>query len=54
MDTIMNLNKNGTVTEECLPYSSQNGEVEECPTLCKDGSQIKKYYSKQGYSLGFY
>ena len=47
--------KNGTVTEKCLPYSSADvtsifEEVEQCPTKCKDGSDIIKYHSKNAYS----
>ena len=50
IDSHLDLVKNGTVTEECLPYSSVKGEVEECPTSCKDGSDIKKrYYAKNTY-----
>ena len=46
-----NLVKNGTVTEECLPYSSAKGySIETCPTTCKDGSDLKFYYSKNSYS----
>jgi C1A family cysteine protease len=46
-----NLAKNGTVTEECLPYSSASGNsIEECPTTCKDGSDFQLYYSKNSYS----
>ena len=46
-----NLAKNGTVTEECLPYSSASGFInDECPTTCKDGSNLQLYYSKNSYS----
>ena len=46
-----NLAKNGTVTEECLPYSSARGIIiDDCPTSCKDGSQFQLYYSKNSYS----
>ena len=41
----------GTVTEECLPYSSDDGEtIEECPSKCKNGEELKIYYSKNAYS----
>jgi len=33
----------GVVTEACLPYSSGDGSVEDCPTTCKDGSTWFKY-----------
>lgn len=47
----LNLNKNGTVTEECFPYSPYNEiTIEECPYFCKDVSQFNKYYSKNAYS----
>jgi C1A family cysteine protease len=39
----IDLEKNGTVTEECVPFSSGDGKtVEKCPTKCKDGSELKK------------
>lgn len=47
IDSQLNLIKNGTVTEECLPYSSMNHKVEACPTTCKDPNvEYKKYYAK--------
>jgi len=33
----------GTTTEECDPYTAGEGEVEACPSTCKDGSDIKLY-----------
>ena len=50
IDSQFNLVKNGTVTEECLPYSSDGGLVGECPTKCKDNSELEKYYSLNAYS----
>lgn len=47
----LNLIKNGTVTEECMPYSSNKGIVEKCSYTCKDGSEKKKYYSKNAYII---
>lgn len=47
----LNLVKTGTVTEECMPYTSNLGKVEECSTTCKGGSEKKKYYSKNAYSI---
>lgn len=38
----------GVVVDSCLPYTSQNGTVEACPSKCKDGSDIKKYHAKEG------
>ena len=50
IDAQMNLVKNGTVTEGCLPFTSGDGTVTaKCPTSCKDGSQFKKYYSQNAY-----
>lgn len=52
LDSQLYLVKNGTVTEECMPFSSLKGEIEECPTSCKDGSDIKKrYYAKNSYIM---
>lgn len=51
IEAIFNLVKNGTVTEQCFPYSSGNGNVkEDCPTKCKDDSEYVKYYGKNGFS----
>lgn len=50
LEAFMNLNKNGTVTERCLPYSSVNSFIEHCPNTCKDGANIKKYHSKNTYT----
>ncbi len=50
IDPELNLVKNGTVTEGCLPFSSEDGKtIEPCPTSCKDGSEFKKYYAKNAY-----
>ena len=50
IDPQMNLVKNGTLTEGCLPFSSGDGiTIEPCPTTCKDGSEYKKYYSQNPY-----
>ena len=50
IDSQLNLVKNGTVREECLPFSSADGKtIEKCPTICKDGSSMKKYYSQNAY-----
>ena len=50
IDSQLNLVKNGTLTEGCLPFSSGDGiSMEECPTSCKDGSEFKKYYSQNAY-----
>ena len=46
-----NLVKNGTVTEACLPYSSSDGNyIESCPTKCKNGDDLVKYYAKSAYT----
>lgn len=50
LDAALNLVKNGTVTEECQPYLSGDGKIRACPTKCKDGSALKKYYAKEIYT----
>ena len=46
-----NLVKNGTVTEECLPYASGNGRNREsCPAKCKNGDDLVLYYAKNAYT----
>ena len=48
-----NLVKNGTVKEECLPYSSGNGNIiDSCPTQCKNGDELEKFYAKSAYTTG--
>ena len=50
IDPELNLIKNGTLTEGCLPFSSGDGiSMEPCPTSCKDGSEFKKYYAQNAY-----
>ena len=50
IDAAMNLVKNGTVTEGCLPFSSGDGiTIEQCPSRCKDGSTYRKYYGQNAY-----
>ena len=50
IDPELNLIKNGTLTEGCLPFSSYDGRtMEPCPTSCKDGSEFKKYYAQNAY-----
>ena len=51
IDPELNLVKNGTVTEGCLPYKSGDGEtMPQCPTSeCEDGSEFKKYYAQNAY-----
>ena len=50
IDPELNLIKNGTVTEGCLPFSSSDGIIiDKCPTFCKDGSEFKKYYAQNAY-----
>ena len=51
IDPQLNLIKNGTVTEECLPYSSGSGTITDtCPEKCKNGSDLKIYHSQNAYS----
>ena len=51
IDPQLNLIKNGTVTEQCLPFSSGDGKITtECPKdKCPDGSDAKRYYSQNAY-----
>ena len=51
IDSQLNLIKNGTVTEECLPFDSDDGIIrDECSSKCKSGTDIKKrYYSQKAY-----
>lgn len=37
------LTTSGAVSDSCFPYSSAAGEVPQCATTCKDGSEFKKY-----------
>ena len=54
IDTQFLLVKNGTVTETCMPYSSENGTyIEKCQNECKNGEKFKKYKSKNAYSSTF-
>ena len=51
ISTQLNLVKNGTVTEECMPYTASYGIVEKCSSSCKDGSEKIKYYAKNAYII---
>lgn len=54
-DPELSLIKNGTITEECLPFSSGDEIIEECPVnnTCKNPSvPYIKYYAKNAYSIG--
>ena len=51
ISTQLNLLKNGTVTDECIPYTASDGIVEKCSSSCKDGSEKIKYYSKNAYII---
>lgn len=33
----------GTTSEQCMPYTSGEGEVEACPARCANGTQIEHY-----------
>ena len=53
IDPQLSLIKNGTLTEECLPFSSGEQIIEECPTTCKNPEiEYKKYYAKNAYFIG--
>ena len=52
VDAQLHLVHNGTITEECLPFSSVDGKtIEECPTTYKDGSEFKRYYAKNTFCV---
>ena len=51
IDAAMDLVKNGTVTEECFPFQSDDGSyIPTCPLKCADGSERKMYYAKNAYT----
>ena len=52
VDAQLNLLINGTLTEDCFPFTSgeQPSILPECPNSCEDHSQFKKYYSKNAYT----
>ena len=50
IDPQLSLVKDGTVTEECLPYASGNKYIPKCPSSCKNNEEFKKYYSKNPYT----
>ena len=53
-DAVLNIVKNGTVTEGCFPYASSDGEtMPECPTTCQDKSEYKKYYSQNAFDFWY-
>ena len=53
IDAHLSLIKNGTITENCLPFSSGEEKIEECPTTCKNPNiEYKKYYAKNAYKIG--
>ena len=50
-DSVLNLVKNGTRTEECFPYTSGDVSIPECPEKCVDESvTYKRYYAQNVYS----
>ena len=51
IDSLLNLIKNGTTTEECFPFSSSEKLIPECPSKCINGSEIKKYYSQNAFQI---
>ena len=54
IDTQFLLVKNGTVTETCMPFTSEEGtSVEECPSKCKNNENFIKFKSKNAYSTTF-
>ena len=52
VDPYLSLLINGTLTEECFPFTSGERKIEECPSQCKDPNvEYKKYYAKNAYSV---
>ena len=50
-DYQLTLVKNGTLTEQCFPFTSSDGKtIPECPSTCQDGSEFKKYHAQNAYS----
>ena len=44
--------KNGTISEECFPYSSSNRtNTESCPLKNKSGDDLVFYHAKNAYSI---
>ena len=53
IDPQLSLIKNGTITEECLPFSSGDEKIEDCPiNTCKNPDvEYKKYFAKNAYYI---
>ena len=49
IDPLLNLVKNGSVSEECFPYTSIDENIPECPNQCQDGTEFEKYYAQNAY-----
>ena len=45
IDSQLSLIKNGTLTEECFPYTSGDKVIPPCPTTCKDPKVEYKLYN---------
>ena len=55
IDSQLNIIKNGTLEQDCLPFNSQDENIsEKCPEKCKNGSELIKYYSHKPYSTEKY
>ena len=51
LDAWLHLVRNGTVTEQCIEFSSGNQIVEQCRTSCKNPEiKYEKYYAKNVYT----
>lgn len=37
----------GSISEKCFPYVSQDFGIPECPQICKDGTEMNKYKIKE-------
>ena len=52
LDSQLHLVRNGTVTEQCIEYSSGEKIIEQCRTSCKNPDiKYEKYYAKSAFQL---
>lgn len=52
LDSQLHLVRNGTVTEQCIEYSSGEQFIEQCRTTCKNPNiKYEKYYAKSAFQI---
>lgn len=44
--------KHGIASDDCIPYTSQQGNAPPCPSSCTGGGAIKRYQAKNSYHVG--